>query len=255
MIKKNMSKNFFKIYFYIVLVSLFCMADFVFCEEIGQNENQSSQPSVQQINKENPTANENITAQHKNPTPTKEKKGTINTKLKAKENTQIKKNEKSENKKGENKKGENKKGENEKPENKKNENESVEAAQETAPQSELPAAEESSKNKGSPSAQKAVNAKPEESTGDHTYTAEDPNSSKITLPDLSDNNINENSSENTDKQIVSERLIKGVIAWVLIISGIALIGWVIFTNKNIPKEKAVKIKGKKNLYYKNSLRK
>ncbi len=63
---------------------------------------------------------------------------------------------------------------------------------------------------------------------------EQPVQNQITLPDLSDSVIQENDIT-IPSQVKSseEKLIKGVISWIMILSGIALIIWVIINNRRV----------------------
>lgn len=110
------------------------------------------------------------------------------------------------------------------------------------------------------------NEKENENTDLKKSTSETPptapnteNKSGVSLPDLSDDKV-PNSFGNSDisgssVNPVGERLIKGIVSWILMLTGVVLIIWVIFSNRKIPKEKTIKIKRKKHLYYKNSRRK
>lgn len=83
--------------------------------------------------------------------------------------------------------------------------------------------------------------------------------SDISLPDLSDykslNSFNNSDIPSNRVNPIGEKLIKGIISWVLMIAGILLIIWIILYNRKIPTEKDIKLKRKKHLYYKNSRRK
>lgn len=83
--------------------------------------------------------------------------------------------------------------------------------------------------------------------------------SNISLPDISDDEILSKLDNNKENNIIKypsgEKLIKGIIAWVLMISGILLIIWVILLNRKVSDEKPIKLKKKKRIYYKSSQRK
>lgn len=86
---------------------------------------------------------------------------------------------------------------------------------------------------------------------------------KINLPDISDYQNEEALNDIVSAQNqTNEKLIKGIIAWVLILSGISLIIWVIFKNRKIPRHdymmnrrRRPKVNRKHQLNYKNLRRK
>ena len=93
-----------------------------------------------------------------------------------------------------------------------------------------------------------------------------PVQTRINLPDISDNTYHNGNNAVATVYLSKkpeEKLIKGVISWAMIFSGIGLIIWVIIKNRKIPKDsskfvngrKSNKISRKKRLYYKKSHRK
>ena len=79
---------------------------------------------------------------------------------------------------------------------------------------------------------------------------------KIELPKISGSKfLDESILTNKESKNTGEKLVRSVFSVILIIGGLIIILWVILKNKNIPKEKNIKIKDKRRLYYKNSHRK
>lgn len=106
--------------------------------------------------------------------------------------------------------------------------------------------------------------KAENKTEESPKSEEQSVQNKITLPDLSDSIMEENDmAVPSQAKNPEEKLIKGVISWMMILSGIALIIWVIMNNQKIPNKpskflnlkKFGKSPTKKYLYYKKSRRK
>ncbi len=79
---------------------------------------------------------------------------------------------------------------------------------------------------------------------------------KIELPKISGSKfLDESILTNKESKNTGEKLVRSVFSLTLIVGGLIVIIWVILKNKNIPKEKNIKIKDKRRLYYKNSHRK
>lgn len=154
---------------------------------------------------------------------------------------------------------------NHKTQNKNTDAEGLEPSSQVNSQNEVvsPKPEEDAQTKNNNKALKPVEKKSAENEKKEDKSENDSLKNKITLPEiadikLSEDNIHSESSNNYN----SEKMIKGVIAWIMIFAGILLIVYVILKNRKIPKmakkpkcKKCFKVNKKHRLYYKSLHRK